>query len=293
MRIMTSNIWGDFFNNPTSLRKDQILRVYEKYEPDVIGFQEVAAGWYDVDLFEKLSAQYHFVGIDCFDKTNSTPLAVKKEYTIIANGHEQLDNTPDWSKAITWAVIEKGNERIGVCNTHFWWMRGSEPEQVKKWAGVLEYTFDDHCELRSHNAKQLSQLMKHLHNKYSCPVFAFGDMNATVSESVFDVYSENGIQKLYDLTGHKDNVCSVHGNPERGEDGMFHGQKATTESINYLRSLLCLLEDKKLEGYFSSIDHIVGLGDNFEVMQYRVVEDQDALDVSDHSPVYADVELMK
>ena len=133
--------------------------------------------------------------------------------------------------------------------------------------------------------------MQHLHKKYSCPVFAFGDMNATFSESVFDVYAENGIRKLYDLTEHKDKVCSVHENPERGEDGMFHGQKATNESVSDFRKILCLTDDKVLDGYFSSIDHIVALGDNFEVTQYRVVEDQDALDASDHSPIFADIEV--
>lgn len=293
MRIMTSNIWGDFFNNPTRLRKDQLFRVYERFNPDVIGFQEAAAGWYDVDLFEKLSAQYHLVGIDCFDKTNSTPLAVKKEYKIIANGHEQLDNTPDWSKSITWAVLEKEDERVAVCNTHFWWMRGNEPEQVKKLVGVIGYTFDDHCALRSNNAKQLSRLMKYLHDKYSCTVFGFGDMNATVSEDVFNVYADSGIKKLFDLAEHKDYVCSVHGNPVRGDDGMFHGKKSTVESVGELRKILCLPEDEAGDGYFSSIDHVVALGDNFNVTQYRIIEDQDVLDASDHSPVYADVEFMK
>ncbi len=292
MRIMTSNIWGDFFNNPTKLRKDQLFRVYEKYEPDVIGFQEAAAGWYDVDLFWKLSNKYNIIGTECVNNTNSTPLAIKKEYTVIANGHEQLENTPDWSKSITWAVLEKDADRIAVCNTHFWWMRGTEPEETKRHHGVLGYDLKAHCELRNSNAKQLVELMQHLHKKYSCTVFAFGDMNATISESVFDVYAENGVRKLYDLTEHKDKVCSVHGNPECGEDGMFHGQKATNESVSYLRKILCLTEDKTLDGYFSSIDHIVALGDDFEVTQYRIVEDQDALDASDHSPVYADVHLI-
>jgi endonuclease/exonuclease/phosphatase family metal-dependent hydrolase len=43
------------------------------------------------------------------------------------------------------------------------------------------------------------------------------------------------------------------------------------------------------EGYHLSIDHIVGLGDGFTVKEYRVIEDREALDASDHSPIYADV----
>ena len=286
---MTSNIWGDFFDNPTKLRVDNLYDVYEKYNPDVIGFQEAAAGWYDVDLFYKLGEAYTLIGTECCNNTNSTSMAIKKEYTVIAYGHEQLENTPDWSKSITWAVLEKESERIAVCNTHFWWMRGTESEHVKKVYNVLDYTFQNHCELRSCNAKQLSRLMQYLHEKYSCAVFAFGDMNATVSESIFDIFAEYEIKKLYDMAESKDNACSIHGNPKPGVDGMFHGQKATLETIRDYRKTWCLPDENMKDGYFSSIDHIVALGDNFKVLQYRVIEEQNALDVSDHSPVYADV----
>lgn len=94
------------------------------------------------------------------------------------------------------------------------------------------------------------------------------------------------------MADEKDTVCSVHGNPERGEDGKFHGQKATPEQVAEFRRILCLPEASTSDGYFSSIDHIVALGDNFKVCQYRIVEDKDALDASDHSPVYADISLI-
>lgn len=291
MRIMTSNIWGDFFNNPTALRERQIYHIYQKYEPDVIGFQEVAAGWYDVDLFKNLSEKYNLIGTECYNNTNSTPLVIKKEYKVIAYGHEQLADTPDWSKSITWAVAEKGDSRFAVCNTHFWWMRGTEAPHVQKACGVVGYTTEDHNALRAQNAAQLVRLMQHLQTQYACPVFAFGDMNTTVSEKTFEVYAENKVTPLYDMAEEKDTVCSVHGDPVRGEDGMFHGKKATAEYINWFRKVL-LLPETEVEGYFSSIDHIVALGEGFRVTQYRVIEDQDALDATDHSPVYADVQLL-
>lgn len=292
MRIMTSNIWGDFFNNPTSLRKDQLFAVYQKYDPDVIGFQETAAGWYDVDLFRNLSDRYWLIGTSYYNNTNSTPLVIKKEYNVIAFGHEQLTDTPDRSKSITWAVAEKSGIRFAVCNTHFWWMRGNEEEHVKQVCGVTDYTLEDHNRLRAKNAEQLVLLMHCLQTKYSCPVFALGDMNATVSEKVFDVYSDNNVVLLYDLAEEKDSVCSVHGNPIRGVDGLFHGNQATAQSVNELRELLRLPPVQEKDGSFSSIDHIVAIGEGIHVTQYRVVEDPDALDVSDHSPVYADIQLI-
>ena len=63
---------------------------------------------------------------------------------------------------------------------------------------------------------------------------------------------------------------SHHGDPLRGEEDKYHGSKTFKDSTH-------------------SIDHIIALGEEFKVMQYRIVEDQDALDATDHSPVYVDI----
>lgn len=41
-----------------------------------------------------------------------------------------------------------------------------------------------------------------------------------------------------------------------------------------------------------SIDHIVAYGKGYKSKVYAIITDQDALDSSDHSPVYADTELV-
>ena len=79
------------------------------------------------------------------------------------------------------------------------------------------------------------------------------------------------IRHLWDLAETKTDICSHHGDPVLGEDGKYHGKKTAA-------------------AHTGSIDHIVGLG-QFTVQNYAVVEDQDALDATDHSPVYADVTL--
>ena len=292
IRIMTSNIWGDYFHNPTVGRDNKLYGVYQKYSPDVLGFQEVTRGWYESSLFQKLSDEYYFVGTELFHSKNFVPMAIKKELAPIAGGFEYLENTPDASKAITWCVVKRGETVFAVCNTHFWWMRGNEPEQERRRKNVFEYTLEDHCRIRSDNAAQLARLMKYIEARFSCPVFAFGDMNATVEEGVFRVYEQNHIQKLFDMTEQKDTACSLHGNPIKDEKGVFHGTRATAEYVVSFRRSLCLPEAVDGEGNLTSIDHIIGLGDSFKVWQYRVVEDQDALDATDHSPVYADVELL-
>lgn len=292
MRIMTSNIWGDYFNNLPSGRDAKLYGVYRKYAPDVIGFQEVTKGWYGSPLFEWLSEDYYLVGTERYETKNFVPMAIKKELPLIAKGFEYLENTPDASKAITWAVIRRDGDTVAFCNTHFWWMRGTEPEATRAKKGVLDFSTADHCRLRERNAEQLTALMKQLRQKYACPVFAFGDMNATIEEGVFDVYRQNGVRPLLELAAEKDTVCSIHGDPVKDEVGVFHGKRATEDYITSFRRVLCLPEATDEAGFFTSIDHIVALGDGFRVAQYRVIEDQDALDATDHSPVLADIEFL-
>lgn len=255
MRIMTSNIWGDYFGNPVDVREDLLFKVFKKYSPDVLGMQEYTDGWYNGNMYNWLSGEYYPVGTELYNNINYVPLAIKKEYKLLNYGYEYLENTPDISKGITWAVIEKDNKRLAVCNTHFWWKTGAE-----------------HDVIREENARQLVNLMKHLYNRYGCPVFSFGDMNTQISSGVFKVYCQNGIKHLLDLATSKDTVSSHHGDPVLGDDGRYHGKK-TDKDFNF------------------SIDHIVVLGDVDAVLQYRIIEDIEALDATDHSPVYVDVNI--
>ena len=257
MRIMTSNIWGDYFNNPVEDRQDLLYDVFMRYQPDILGFQEVTKSWYASNLLEHLSAEYAFAGTEAYNNINFVPLAYKKDYLLLAKGYERLLYTTDRSKAITWAVLKHPEEEkvFAVCNTHFWWKSGPEHDLV-----------------RTENAKQLVAVMKSLHEKYDCPVFAFGDMNTVLSSDVFKVYAENGIQHLYDLAKKKKDVSSHHGDPQPDENGKLRGKKTP-------------------KGREFSIDHIIGMGDGIQVTEYCVVEDQDALDATDHSPVFVDVEV--
>lgn len=291
MRIITSNLWGDYFQNPTAGRDEQLYGIYQTYSPDVLGFQEATDGWYQSTLFKQLSRDYRFIGTERFEANNFVPMAIKNSIELLSKGFEYLEHTPDVSKAITWAVVRQGGIVFAVCNTHFWWMRGSESEEVQRQVGVWGMTFDDHCQIRAKNAMQITRLMNRLRSQYNCPVFAFGDMNATVTESVFDVYEQNGIKHLFDVAREKDTSCTIHGDPVKDASGRFHGTKATDAYLASHQKALCLPMQNHACGHLFSIDHILALGSEFEVKQYRVIEDQDALDATDHSPVLADIEF--
>lgn len=258
MRIMTTNIWGEYFNNPVALREDNIYKVYEKYAPDIIGIQEADQKWYESTLFKRLSDKYYFVGTNLFENNNFVPLAVSKEFKHIADGFEYLEETPCETKAITWAVLEDRNNSVfAVCNTHFWWMPGEEHERI-----------------RLKNADQLSRLMEYIKVRFNCPVFAFGDMNCRCTSKVFTVvYPLNNVARLFDTAECKNNVGSLHGDPILGEDGKYHGSKSGIDDTY-------------------SIDHIIGTKDGYKVLNYITVEDDYVLDATDHSPVYADIELL-
>jgi len=275
---MTSNIWGDYFGNPVVAREGGLVETYSKHSPDLIGFQEVTGGWYAGKMFsEYLPKSYRFVGTELDGCENYVPFVFKKSIGLsyIAKGYELLSETPDLSKAITWAVFENGEkEKFGFCNTHFWWMQGPE-----------------HTRCRNSNAEQLSEIMRYINRRYSCPVFALGDMNASMSDTIFDIYRAHGMAPLIELAEQRDSTCSHHGNPVRGDDGRYHGSKVSQERLVRMRQRLGVDENSDEFDYMASIDHIVGLGDGYKVLQYRVVEDQDALDATDHSPVFADIEF--
>lgn len=275
MRIMTSNIWGDFFGNEVSIREGQLYNVYKKYDPDIIGIQEATGAWYLGDMFKRLEEDgylflgTHFIHLDMYtsqptfpplyEDGSSVPLLVKKEkFRVLDFGWELLRYTPDHSKSIAWAVLERKEDAkvFGVCNTHFWWMKRNE----------------DDSKLRAKNAKQMVALMQYIHEKHNCPVFAFGDMNTKLGSEVFEVYAQHDVKHLLDEAEKASYVSSHHGDPQRGQDGRYHGSKTTND-------------------YTYSIDHIIGYAGGYHVKEYQVIEDQDALDATDHSPVYVDVEL--
>ncbi len=275
MRIMTSNIWGDYFGNEVSSREEQLYSVYKKYNPDIIGVQEVTGSWYLSNMFHNLEKDGYTVvganyihpsdytpypGSPLFEGANYVPLFIKRsKYKILENGWELLKNTPDQSKAITWAVLEEkeSGKLFGVANTHFWWKIDCKEDYL----------------LRAQNAKQLVAVMKYINGKYFCPVFAFGDMNTQLKSEVFEVYDINQVLHLLELAEKGSTVSSHHGDPVRGEDGKYYGTK-TKNGKEY------------------SLDHIVAFGTNYTVSEYNVITDQDALDATDHSPVYVDINLI-
>lgn len=260
LRLLTANIWGDYFGNPVEMRDMQFVETFEKYRPDVIGMQEVTANWHKSRLFDYLEEHYHIINEFDGISNNYVPLAYKKDaFDLLDCGFQQYSQTTDNSKAYTFAVLKnKENGQVfAVCNTHFWWKSGAE-----------------HDAIRMVNAQELVACMQSLHAQYTCPVFALGDLNCSAYAGPFQCFSENNIIRLRDVAKTFSKKSSHHGDPKLGKDGLYHGNMPKNPEVK-------------------SLDHIIGLGGNhiYEVLSYQVILDQTVLDASDHSPVYADVVL--
>lgn len=263
MRIMTSNIWGYYFGNPPEERIDAIEATFRKYNPDILGIQELCPGWFKSGLIERLSDEYTFVG--AFTGNYSPLLFKTEEFDLIEQGWikyiYELDLPEiydDISKSVTWAVLEekKSGKKIGVCNTHLWWKPG-----------------DRHEIIREGNAKQLLSAMKSIKEKYGdILVFACGDFNSHADGMALKYLNASNVFSAYDIAKVFSPNSSHHGDPVRGEDGKYHGSKTS--------------DDKTF-----SLDHIVTFKGDVDIELHKVVEDQEILDATDHSPVYIDFEF--
>lgn len=255
MRIMTCNIWGDYFGNPVEERQASFAKLFLDKLPDVIGIQEYTSSWYKSKLFSDVADVYQPITVG---ENNYTPLLYQAvKFRVLTSGWELYHQTPDNSKSVTWAVLEemKTGKRIGACNTHFWWKQ--RPEDIP---------------VRVMNAEQLSVIVRRLAAEYRVPVFAFGDLNCTFHTEEFQTLLKNGFVPLVETAQSADRVSSWHGDPVRDAQGVYCGTR--TENDKHC-----------------SLDHILAFGYDGTPLQYRVVEEQYILDASDHSPVYVDVTL--
>ncbi len=258
LRLLTANIWGDYFGNPVATRENAFIEAFEAYQPDVIGLQEITANWHKSKLFDALEETYAIVSEFEGVKNNYVPLAYKKDrFELLDSGFHYFAETPDDSKAYTYAVLKakESGQVFAVCNTHFWWKSGAE-----------------HDEIRMINARELVDCMKKLQEMYLCPVFAFGDLNCSAYAGPFGLFAENDIVRLRDVAQTFNKKSSHHGDPKLGDDGLYHGKKPTNPEVK-------------------SLDHILGTRGDYRVFAYQLILDQPVLDASDHSPVYVDISL--
>lgn len=255
IRLMTSNIWGDYFGNDVVPRAGQLMSIYQKYAPDVLGLQEVTVNWWKTTLFTDLAADYEQVQAELGGKNNYTPLFYRRDrFELLESSrylfHECLDPSKGWTCGVFRERATGG--RFAVLCTHFWWKPKAEDDVI-----------------RFYNAKDMVTEMHRIMAKYACPVFFMGDLNCGMPSLAWDYFLSQGWRSAYQCTADFSNFSTEHHDPIKGEDGFYHG-KTTDEPVGL------------------SLDHI-GIPEGVTVRRHYAVTDQAALDATDHSPVFADI----
>ena len=138
------------------------------------------------------------------------------------------------------------------------------------WFGDFKLTYLDEKKAVFTTPSKLRQ--KFLSNKYNCPSFMFGDLNCFITSEAYKTFLNEGLIPLYDIASEKEDITTYHGYPQRGDDNRYH-----SAMVNKSREF--------------AFDHILGYNGDFKVSIYKVITDQDALDATDHSPVYVDIIL--
>ena len=257
VRLMTSNIWGDYFHNPVEPRAPLLTEVFKRWDPDILGMQEVTGNWWKSELFSELDKAYVRVPAEQPEKINYTPLFFRKEkFELLASGrhlfHEPLDCSKGWSYGVFKSRVDA--KILAVFDTHFWWKSELRDEVIRRY-----------------NAMETVAAMKEIGAKFSCPVFLMGDLNCKCDSMTWEYLREQGWQTSFLCTDDHSSCSSNHHNPVIHADGTCTG---------------CTTDEPKE----NSIDHIA-IPAGVKVLRQYTVIDREALDASDHSPVYADVEL--
>lgn len=260
VRFMVFNIWGDYFGNPPEERADNQIAVVSRYAPDVLALQEVTVNWWKSRLISELQAEYAVVSCAEEGKTSFIPLFYRKDrFELLEEGTELFHAKLDQSKGITWAVLkDKRNGKTFVAwSTHYWWK------------GTDESNF-----IRTVNSQRICARLGALKAKWNCPSVGGGDFNCRVDSDPLNVLQDAGYFSAQEIANDASPEASHHGDPVRGKDGKYHGFPRPAENVKA-----------------QSIDHIFLEKTAFTVLKERVVLDQDALDSSDHSPVYVDLKF--
>lgn len=265
LRIMSFNVWGNCPPGTTiSNRDDNEAALVLRYLPDAVGFQEFSPKIRaeEKSLASMIAHEYTEVPVIPTNerKNNYTPIFYRpSKLTLIDFGWKYYAGLNDaGSKTATWGCFEikDSSTRFIFINTHFYWTGDDKGKTA-----------------RISNAGELLSLMVEVREKYPYPVFFGGDFNCATDSIPLDILRRFGLCDVRYAAPETSPWRSHHKYPEYDfEQGIFcRGTHPTGE-------------------FRKSIDHIFSFGD-VRALRFVTVVDSEALDSSDHCPIYADFEI--
>ncbi|CAG7614646.1 endonuclease/exonuclease/phosphatase family protein [Paenibacillus allorhizosphaerae] len=265
-RIMTSNIWGNCGDMAIANRDDNLAVVFKQYMPDVLGLQEVSpkARREPVPLFELLGSYYAEVDVEISPLSNNyTPLLyAKQRLTVLDSGFHRFSGLNDSnSKSVTWAVFEckRSGRRFAVCNVHFYWKSDEAGEEARR-----------------SNSRELIGVAEALQQQWPVPVWCIGDFNCRSSSAPVQLLFDNGFADAQ-------STALVHASDSNAHHPYPEWDEALQVFVN---------GPAPTGVYAQAIDHIFYRGSEITVLVYETIVCQEALDASDHCPIYADVSFV-
>lgn len=263
IRIMSHNIWCGPCGSPDGNvygRDKKLSELFFKYAPDVLCLQEMTKGMYRSGIQRYTEDMFEWLVPDTDGLTNNTPILVKKGvFNVVEQGwhlFSGLNNSA--TKSVSWAVLEfkDGKEKIGVCSNHFWW----EEDGLENDAA------------RVSDALQQQAYVDYMRVKYDIPVFSVGDLNCAVGSNPYNEMIRGGaLDARICAERYDDRINTLHEYPILDEGGFYRDGAAPTGS------------------HTDAIDHIMIYGyQKINTEEFYIAHEQEALDVSDHCPVYID-----
>ena len=278
LRLMSNNIWNCDTNKPAweaqgldcsaEARMPGIARVYAELRPDVIGLQEASHKMVDILLYEmsKLGLKYAVLW------TRFTSILYRPEILEVAyteylcypehfEGYEGCFNDVR-SKSCNLAVfrVRESGKCFVFANTHLWW-KSRHPEAKSYQAGSGE------C--RAYQLGLAMDLVKHCQREYDAPAVLVGDLNDDYRSPAVQAALSRGFLHAHD-------VATDYADPHNGyhycyPDGFYpYDPKPFEQGIDHI-----LVSDHGQIG--------VSRFDRYTPEYYDPL--------SDHYPVYADVEI--
>lgn len=266
-RIMSSNVWGNCpADRPLADRDDKIAKVYFRYLPDAIGLQECSKKLREErpNLFALVRDLYEEVPVmpTNEEQNNFTPIVYRKDRLAVEDsGWLCFEGLNDHgSKSITWALFfhkESGSRFIHM-NMHYFWTQDEAGREA-----------------RVSNTKEMLALCEKLTAEYHCPFVLTGDFNCCTDEPPIQSVLASGFREA--------RLCSeapvaalrsYHEYPEIDDSDPAN----ITYPVGHM-------PDGRIE---KSIDHIFVNG-GIAVQRYETVVDEEALQATDHCPIFADL----
>jgi glycerophosphoryl diester phosphodiesterase len=277
MRFMSFNIFGAGYGGFSAAeREDRAIAVVRKYAPDVISWQEVNDGWWASRLFREMS-EYETVrgdedeamvraGADLSMRrrnwVNHEPLMYRKDrLKLLDSGLDFYHFALQPEKSLTWAVLEDraDGRRFVAFATHFWWKKD----------GIVDDA------VRDLNARHVISRIESVRAKWGAlPVVGGGDLNCVDGSQPLATFLAGGYGDAGVLAPVRSSVPSEHGALVRDAEGRCRGRVG-----------------KVGEKGHRMIDHVLFDLGGVRALRHDVVVDEEAIHISDHSPVVVDFVL--